>query len=184
MTLSRSFAGRHLLPLLALALALGSVSLQAGTVADITFTFSGVCDDCLGNGPNGQGTATLVLTDYIQGQEIQAGNLVSFTYDGSDVIPPFTISADDFQYGGYIQGIIPTGLPAYANFAIGSPYGPTFESNDSGSWRVMVASDIGSSGLWGGSSPTTGGAVPEPGAFLLTAGGIAAMCARRWRFRK
>ena len=181
--LSRSFVGMRLLPLLALALALSSVSLQAGTVTDITFTFTGVCGDCVGPGSNGQATATLVLTDYIQGQQIQAGNLVSFTYDGSDMIQPFTISADDFQYGGYIQGIIPTGLPAYANFAIGSPYGPTFESNDSGSWRVMVASDIGASGLWGGGSPTTGGAVPEPGAFLLTAGGIAAIVARRWRVR-
>jgi hypothetical protein len=74
-----------------------------------SFSFTGTCvTDC-----TGFGTATLVLTDYTQGQDITANNFVSFTYN-SNILSLF-FNASDLNS---ISGNLPAVLPAPADMNI------------------------------------------------------------------
>jgi hypothetical protein len=164
--------------MLALFLLAGPLSLQAGTV--VTYVFTGQCSDCYEG--QGNATATLSLQNYTPGDVIAPGNLVSFTYDGTDMHSAFTITATDAldvnNFG--IGGSIPATLPAFAYFNIsysGAGY-EQFYSWDDGHW-VVGAADYGTNGTWIGGKDT----VPEPGGLFLMTAGLAAIGLRRWKFR-
>ena len=171
---------RVLPAMLALFVLAGPVSLHAGIIlpaSTSTFLFSGVCQDC-----EGIATATLVLQDYTQGDPIAQSNLVSFHYNGTDLLDPFTITGSD-QFN--ISGIIPLSLTASANFFIEAlpDSVPWFSSDTEGGWSagdLVIQADFGTGGVWNG---PVSNAVPEPGVFLLVAAGMAVIGVRRWRVR-
>ena len=151
----------------------GPVSLQGAIIVESTFTFSGSCTDCYDGA--GNATATLTLQNYILGDELSPANLVSFVYDGTDLIPGgFTITPGDVAVLG---GTIPAVLPGSADFQIQSARWD-FSLGVEGDWSVSdlsVGDDYGTNGQWDAAD----GGVPEPGAFLLVAGGMALLGLRR-----
>jgi hypothetical protein len=136
-------------------------ALATGTTTE-TFDFAGVCSDC-----NGDGTGTLTLTgNYVQGSAFTASDFVSFTYSGTDLFGPFTITAG--AIGLSVSGNIPAVLPAAATVSI-SDAAFFFDSNVDGTWEVGSnrEGDFGFSNTW-----SMGSAVPEPAALVLTGLGL------------
>lgn len=147
----------------------------AGTV---TYQFTGVCTDC-----SGDVTAQLVLQDYTPGTDIGSA-FVSFTYDGSNLLPSFTINqgTDDLS----VQGSIPTSLPGPADIdIIGSPgdivgqIDTEFSTSTNGSWGISGIGvpyfDYGSSSTWS--------MVPEPGSMIIVGSGLVGLIFTRRRAR-
>jgi hypothetical protein len=63
------------------------------------YNFSGTCSDCAGTA-----TAQLILRNYIAGDNLSLSNLVSFSYDGTNLFDAYTI--DPSMSGAYIYGHI------------------------------------------------------------------------------
>ena len=158
---------------------------QASLITNQTFTFSGPCaaDSCAGGV-----TATLVLDNtYAQGDPLTLSHLISFTYNGSNKLGPFTFSS---ATATHLDGSIPAILPGIKQFSIqGTDVGNPnvayfFNTTDQGGWATAFdpqhADYNTNGGLWrdGLDCDTP---VPEPGAFFLVAGGLAALGLRRWR---
>lgn len=168
----------------------------AGAAQSATFTFSGLCSDCSGNG-----TATLVLNNtYVPGTALATSDLVSFNYHGTNLLPAFALSASDSFL--LMSGNLPATsgpalfhleggalvVPAGSSGATGSSFARfTFDTDTQGNWSVFdsalnfcsleAACDYGTNGNWNGS------AVPEPSAVLLVAGGLAVLGLRRWKLK-
>lgn len=113
MTILQTLSGTTALTLFAFAVAAGAAdATPVGTTA--TFTFNGDCDDCAGalvpfeipgigevsnlfhargDGQVQHVTGTLMLSNFTPGVEMTAANFVSFQYNGSSVLAPFTVTA-------------------------------------------------------------------------------------------
>ena len=66
------------------------------------YYFSGTCGDC-----SGTATAELTLTgDYTLGASLTTSNFLSFHYDGTNLLPAFTINSGDS--GLYVFGSLTT----------------------------------------------------------------------------
>jgi hypothetical protein len=77
-------------------LLLFALSAGAAQAALVQFAFSGDCDDCVGGFGDGQTqpvTGTLVLDNFVAGEELTVSNFERFTYDGSNILSPFTITS-------------------------------------------------------------------------------------------
>ena len=137
----------------------GGASIFAATIDTETFNFTGTCTDC-----TGQGTATLVLTNYTLGNDITAANFVSFDYSSN----LFTMSVTTDNLFS-IAGNLPASLPSFAFVQVlRSPDQTMFESNTDGTWFIGRPSDFGTNGIWG--AAVSG--VPEPASSLLFLGGL------------
>ncbi len=191
------------LPMLLGFVALSALApIQAATIS--TFTFTGTCTDC-----SGQGKATLVLQDYTQGNAITLLNLVSFTYLGTNLLEGFTILQGD---NPIIDGIIPAGLPGPADFSIFSTLGLSLVGGGSGptgedvpgfdlvispffntsidnrdndglpfNWEAGdngLQADFGTSGTWNAQLDS---GVPEPSSVILIGAGLLAIGFRRFK---
>jgi hypothetical protein len=174
MICSRLYIGRVLVLLFAFVpLALPS------TIINSQFTFQGICTDC-----SGSATATLILQNYVQGNDIVLDNLVSFHYDGTDLLEAFTITPASQDVN--IAGVIPLTLPAFAYFDI-TFTSPTlgwlsFSSDEAGGWIASGPRDYGTNGVWNGASVP--GDVPEPGGLLMVAAGLMLIWMRRRKIRR
>ena len=78
---------------------------SAAVVPEMAFSFTGVCSDC-----DGTAHAELVLKDYTLGETMGDANLVSFTYDGTNLLSGFTITPT--SPGLYLFGVIDGPFPA------------------------------------------------------------------------
>lgn len=134
-----------------------------------TFDFTGQCFDCAGTVD-----AELVLApDYALGAAITMSNFESFTYDGSNLLAPFTITLAEVTS---ISGSMPTNLPSTANFQLASA-AHNFSSLADGNWVVDFHEDQGMTHLW-----TAAASAPEPGAFsMMGLGCLLAFAASQFR---
>ena len=155
--------GSHLIAaILAAAALFGSVPAHAVVIEETqeVYDFTGVCTDCMGTV-----SAQLVLKNYTPGNPIQDSNFGSFTYDGSNKIPGFTVDASNFIN---ITGNIPVNLPAPATVHITFTTGPgDFLSRSSGFWATQ-SSDFGYTSSYSS-------AVPEPSTWALMLLGFAGL---------
>jgi hypothetical protein len=156
---------------LLLVLMLAMTQSSSAVVSTITYNFSGTCTDC-----RGTATATLVLVGgYTLGTPITGSNLVSFTYNGTNLQGPFTYtpSTPGFSVTGSM-----TNIPGFNTFSIVSNSGLFFSSTTSGTWLVNVT-DQGTAGTWslpGGSPPP---ATPAPPTVILLVAGLMSLAVFR-----
>jgi hypothetical protein len=187
---------------LATALLMG-LALPAPASAGVTMTtynFYGLCDDCLG--PGGPATVpflsentndglfspvtgTLMLVDYTPGTPLQLANLVSFTYDGSSIIDPFTVNtflgvSGSLDMTGNVLSSFNLGWDGSLSPEVPVACEPGFECGllvlTDGIWIIGAFADFGIDGTFAGAP------IPEPGTLALFGLGLASLgFARRKR---
>jgi hypothetical protein len=140
--------------------------------ATTEYQFTGTCRDCIGNG-----VAQLFVSDYTPGAAFTLGNLISFMYDGSNKLSPFTITSGDVAS---FTGSIGPALPgSYSMHVDGGSITTDFLTGGTGFWCAGVSceADNGFNGVW---SAADASAVPEPlSAALLGTGLLGLGLARR-----
>jgi len=161
------------LGLLMLAFASPAHAIVATT--DTTFQFVGDCNDCAG-----QGKAQLTLSNYTLGTDITTDNFVSFTYDGTNLLPSFTETDADVIANGYISGAIDGPLPATEEFYVSGTNG-LFSSYFDGYWCVGSGGCVADNGV-NGIYSVASASIPEPASLgLLTIGAVGLGTIRRRR---
>lgn len=162
----------HLRNLVLAASALALAVPASASRIDFTFDFSGVCTDC-NQSTHAPATATLVLNgNYVIGATIVAADFVTFTYNGSDLLVPFTILPTD--PGFFVTGAIPNDLPGTANITVDNGtwgFNSISGGGSDGSWSVVNTSlgDFGTAHTWSST------AVPEPATVALLGLGLASV---------
>ena len=163
-----------------------------------TFEWVGNCSDCtaIGNGSSTVVSGTLVLQDYTLGDAISAAHLVSFSYSGSNLVDPYTVTPDNSVY--YMAGNIDS-AQGPGRFELAWDDGLHFETQTTGAWSTCAPGINPKTGLsvyYGGSNCDfgrsintdfgTGGtfstaAVPEPGIWALMGAGLGVIAVVRRR---
>jgi hypothetical protein len=148
------------------------------SVSSTTYQFTGECFDCAG-----QGVAQLTLTGYTPGNDILVSNFVSFTYDGSNLIDPFTITHSDIvgPDTGFISGVLGPAFPGIYSVTLDKfSSNELFQSYGEGFWCAgfSCSDDVGDKGIWSVASSLP---IPEPGSLALLGASLAAVGVRRRR---
>jgi MYXO-CTERM domain-containing protein len=156
--------------------ALGVVALgtaHTSFAANTSYFFSGVCPGCTTTA-----TATLVLSNYTLGTAVTGANLVSFTFNGTNLTSAFTItpSSPGFAVAGSVNA-----FPANVPITI-QGNGITFFSNVGAGWGA--AGVIGTNAVWSTTAPGAVPSTPAPPTSVLLAIALLALSAFvLWRRR-
>lgn len=152
--------------LAALAATLLGGSANAVVVASTTFSFSGTCSDC-----RGVALGQLTLAGFYHfGDEITSANFLSFRYEGTDLLPAYTITS---PYSSTLTGSITSAGPAAGRFFVEDGV-HFFRSATDGSWSTGLdnVADYGTLGSYAGLASS---AVPEPAGWALMLSGFGAI---------
>ena len=181
-----------------LVLAFGAAtSAQAATTNNTSFYFDGTCADCTAPGGGSTTiTGTLTLSNYTASESITFVNFVSFTYNGSNVVDPFT--AESFGSGGpneanFVSGSM-SNVPGFNDFLVVFADGLYFQTNSEGGFILCASgpsgyyanacqafqfgADSGRPANWN-TQPRQN--VPEPGSLALVGLAITALAIARRR---
>jgi hypothetical protein len=148
----------------------------AASVLVEDFYFTGACQDCTGNG-----TGTLILEYYTQGNDISNDNFVSFSYSSNLLTLSFSGIGTGASQLTSITGDL-TGLPGPALVSMETGSGAVFYSDPSGYWCAGTSACGGDHGLTSQWSTTS--ATPLPAALPLFAGGLGALGLLGWRRKR
>lgn len=176
-----------------------SVAAQAQDAGSVTYFFSGDCSSCAiaSGSASFPVMARLTLQDYVPGDSIDAHNVQSLWYTGSNLVDMFTLTGPTetlsagrvfdatsiTSAGGQLGPQASVPLAFNVEFANGL----FFRTAADGSWSVCGPKGNGySAGCFeGGADVGTGRwmitQVPEPSVALLLAGGLAALALLRRR---
>ena len=170
----------------AIAAALSASPARANTV----YTFEASCSDCTGPSGTPLVTATLVLAGETPGKDFSVSDFVSFSYDGSDKAPAFTILPGGL-FASFFYATFLDEPSQFANVSIwgqakDDPRAWAFATDASGNFNLAVSGgggggnggvDQGTDATW-----TNAATVPEAPSFTLVAIGLlAAIVANRRR---
>jgi len=173
---------------------------QAGTV---TYFFSGNCSSCAADAgrPSFSVMARLTLQDYVPGDAIEAPNVQSLWYTGSNLVDMFTLTGPTGSLPAgrvfststieSVSGQLGPNASQPLAFGVEFADGLFFRTLADGSWSLCAPKGNGYSG---GNACFSSGAdigtgrwlitqVPEPSVALMLAGGIAALSLLRRRRR-
>ena len=175
---------------LAACWAAGAQAQEAGTV---TYVFSGNCTSCAAEAGRASFPvmARLTLQDYVPGEAIEADNVQSLWYTGSNLVDMFTLTGPSntlpagrvFSTDTIESTVGQLGTAAGLPLAFGVEFssGLFFRTLVDGTWSVCAPKGSGySNGCFGAGADVGTGRwmitpVPEPSTVLLMAGGIAAL---------
>jgi PEP-CTERM motif len=159
-----------------LFLSVAATGEAAAAISTTTYEFTANCTDCAA----AAGSATyivhgdLVLTDsYVLGMDFTP-DFVSFTYDGSNLFPKFTIDTSDILF---MSGALPTALPGppseFIQMYTKTPFGPGpangVQIHTDGSWFIGPVMDTGTGATF--ALPP----IPEPSTWAMMALGFAGL---------
>jgi len=145
----------------------------ANIIAADVFNFTGTCADCTPT--NSTVTAVLTLSPaYTVGTTITSSNFISFTYNGSNLVPAFSITSSNTSLS--LAGSI-SSVNGFDSVLVSGTTG-RFQAFNNGNWCVnnagplcAVPSDYGTNGVF--SQPSSG--TPEPASVSLLGLGLASL---------
>lgn len=145
------------------------------------FDFTGTCSDCAGTAK-----AELILQNYAIGSNISSANFVSFHYDGSNLLPAFTVTTANLNSVTGVMSSSTSAAEALTIFADGYKTQFISRKNTSNTWCAgpNCASDQGVNDSWtlAAAGAPVSSTVPEPLPVALLAGGLLArLLVRRGR---
>lgn len=164
---------------------------KAATAQDYSvWRFDGYCIDC-SNAAEAPvfATATLVLKDYLAGEDLTFDNFVSFAYDETNLIPGgFSVNLGNFDgiYGVLFD--VPFTNQSWMRLSFNTYEAFRTHNDDVGTWEACVgdwvsncwdAADYGNEGTWTLVRDGDPSVVPEPGTYALVAVGLGMLIAFR-----
>ena len=172
-----------------------ATSAQAAISINTNFYFDGACADCTAPGGGSTTvTGTLTLSNYTASDAITLSNFVSFTYNGSNIVDPFTAEAGGPNAAYFVSGSM-TNVPGFNDFLVVFADGLYFQTFSGGGFNLcasgpsgyyanecqsyqFVPADTGRPANWN-NQPRQG--VPEPGSLALVGLAITALAIARRR---
>ena len=123
-----------------------ATSAQAAISINTNFYFDGACADCTAPGGGSTTvTGTLTLSNYTASDAITSFNFVSFTYNGSNIVDPFTaeaVGSGGLNAAYFVSGSM-NSVPGFNDFLVVFADGYYFQTNSGGGFNLCASGPSG-----------------------------------------